>query len=378
MHPKQQQQLFQALAAQNEQTKKLKQQLPRYKILSTLPYQKVPLWWQNVDSILPKTPRGVSSIRYFFSACWHILRLLTVVNRYDVVLLSGGERRDLFYIALAGCLPWIKTPHIITDAHWQAKTGLKLWIQRKLFQFANRLLVEVQPHSVEECYIYSQQFNIPFDKMNAIAWSVSLIGYELHPTRNSTMILTGGASFRDYDVFYHAVKNLPLPIEVGLPAWFNNREIKKLAALSYVTVHHDLNQQQYYEKMAQCRILAIPMPAGLTRCAGDQTLLNAMSLGKIVVATDSIASRLYIRHGENGFLIPPYDVKKWQTTLSMIAKMKPSAYQKIADCAEFDAKCYFNENKRIQDTLLSALAILQPNQQNLSRITVQTNVSLHW
>jgi hypothetical protein len=33
------------------------------------------------------------------------------------VLLNGGERVDLVYLALAGLAPWIRAPHLIFDAH---------------------------------------------------------------------------------------------------------------------------------------------------------------------------------------------------------------------------------------------------------------------
>ena len=355
MNAKQQQRLSQALAVQNKKNQQLRQQLKYRKILSTLPYQKSDFWWQSVDSILPSLPRGAGKLAYFFSAIVHISKLLWVVNRYELLLLTGGERRDLFYVAIAGCLPWIHTPHVITDAHWQAKTGLSLWLQKTIFKLGNRLTKQVQPHSDEECYLYSQQFQIPFDKLKAVPWSVSLTGYQLNPVNNSLMILTGGASFRDYGCFYQAVKDLDLPIEIGLPQWFDCRETQQLSQLNHVNVHHHLNRQQYYEKMAKCNVLAMPMPSGLTRCAGDQTLLNAMSMGKIVVVTDSVASRLYIRDGENGFIIPVHDHKKWREVLLKISNMSREDYQKIANQAEFDAKFKFNEEKRLQDTLALAL-----------------------
>jgi glycosyltransferase involved in cell wall biosynthesis len=347
---------------QQENIRALRQRLAGYRILSTLPYTKVDFWTNHVDTLLTKRQR---------LSCWQrhaslLGQLLARARHYDVVLLSGGERVDLLYVAIASLLPWIRTPHIIVDAHWQKAQGLAYLLQRLLLRLARRLTVQIQPHSPEEIPLYSRIFNLPHEKLHAIPWSTSLLGYNLPSAdRVSPFILTGGSSFRDYDTLFQAIRRLRLPVQVGLPRGPHTASVVKMAGdCPHITIHTDWSKEQYLQKTAACRIFAMPIERGLNRCTADQTILNAMHLGKVVVSTDSIGPRLYIQHGINGFLVPEGSVDSWVDTLDRAYRLSDAGYVSMAERAAYDARVYFNEPLRLARTLEAVLQVMtdQPRQ----------------
>jgi glycosyltransferase involved in cell wall biosynthesis len=309
----------QQLERQQERVGKLREAAARYRILSTLPYTKIGWWTESVETLPSKknlltrfTQRaGIPDA----SILW---KLLARAPKYDLVLLTGGERIDLIYLALAGLIPLIRTPHVIVDAHWQKSEGVAYWLQKTLLRMGRRLMVQVQPHSTEEIPLYHDIFGIPRELLKAIPYSTSLIGHDVSPARPEELgdfILTGGISFRDYDTLLAALRGLDLNVEVGLPRHpLSNPVIERGRDYPNVKFHTTWSNAQFIRKMAECRVFALPIVPGLTRCTADQTILNAMYFGKIVIATDSIGSRVYIQDGVNGFLVPESSVDGWRET----------------------------------------------------------------
>lgn len=346
------------LDAQQSWAEKVADRATSHRILSTLPYTKVPFWVRAVQTFNPKL--GLMSF---------ILQMLARVNRYDLVLLTGGERRDLIYAAIAGLCFWIRTPHVIVDAHWQQGAGWKHAFQRLLLRLSRRLVAQVQVHSIEEIALYHRIFGIPLDTLRAVPYSTSLIGHsDVAPDDIATemwdeepFILTGGVSFRDYEVFLGAAKMSGLRIKIGLPKSGVTKRIQSLVdQCPNVTLHTSWSNADYVKQMQLCHVFAMPIEQGLTRSTADQTILNAMHYGKIVVATDSIGPRIYISDFGNGFLVREATAEAWNVMLSHAFCLNSDTYERLGRQAKFDATVVYNEPVRLARTLAYALVVLSP------------------
>ena len=318
------------------------------RILSTLPYTKIPLWNHCVQSLAPTSSRFKT-----------ILALLVQAPRQDLILLTGGERKDLLYLALVALLPWVSTPHVVVDAHWQKASGLGYTLQRALFRIARRLTAQVQPHSFEEEAIYHEIFGIPRQVLRAVPWSTSLTGHDVSPARADeagNFVLTGGLSFRDYAPLFQVLAHSNLTLRVGVPASSEVHVLmKRWSAVDNIKFHTDWSNAQFIRQMAGCSFFVIPIIEGLTRSTADQTILNAMFFGKIVVATDSIGPRIYIRDGINGFLVPRNSPQAWQEAFARVAALSASERLSMENSARYTARVEFNEEKRMACTLSTAL-----------------------
>jgi len=355
-HSKIEEQLF----LQQERIRRVRERCAGHRILSTLPFSKTDFWSESVDT-LPSRRNFLSSLteRVGIPDISIIFKLVAKAHRYDLVLLTGGERADLLYLAIAGLLPWLRTPHVIVDAHWQKSGGIAHLLQKLLLRLGRRLTVQVQPHSTEEVSIYHDVFGVPLDTLRAVPWSTTLAGHDVTPAsadKSDNFVLTGGLSFRDYETLLAAVRGMDLRVEVGLPGNPSAKRVVELGRdLPNVVFHTDWSNAQFVRKMAACRVFALPIEPGLTRCAADQTILNAMYFGKVVVATDSIGSRVYIKNGVNGFLVPERSVSGWSETLKRVYHMPEAQYLEIGRRAAYDSRVLFNEPLRLVRTLEAAL-----------------------
>jgi glycosyltransferase involved in cell wall biosynthesis len=367
MKPEVERDIEQQLYHQQEKIRQLQKRIACYRVLSTLPYTKVDFWTNSVETLFAKRNILTRFTRHAgIPDIFILFKLLARSRRYDFVLLTGGERVDLLYVAVASLIPWIRTPHIIVDAHWQKAKGAAYKLQRLLLRMAHRLIVQIQPHSPEEIPLYSRIFDLPLKQLYAVPWSTSLLGHKIPPANQAgKFILTGGFSFRDYDTIFKAIRLLDLPMEVGLPRSPATESVIKMARdCPNITIYTDWSNEQYLQKVAACRIFAMPIERGLTRCTADQTILNAMHLGKVVVSTDSIGPRLYIKHGVNGFLVSEGSVDAWVDTLDRAYRLSDEEYVRMAERAAYDARVHFNEPFRLARTLEAALQAVagQPRQ----------------
>jgi glycosyltransferase involved in cell wall biosynthesis len=329
------------------------------RILSTLPFTKTVEWRDAVRTLSPRR-RWLQPLwnRIGFSDPLLLPKLLWHSRRADVVLLNGGERIDLLYLALAGLAPWIRAPHLIVDAHWQPHGGLVGWIQRLVLRLGRRVLFEAQPHSPEEVEIYTRHFGLPPEKVNPLPWSTSLNGYDIQASEHRREeAVSGGFSYRDYPTLFEAIRLCRLPLRVGLPPSAATEAARKQAAdCPQIEIVSDWSFRSYWQAVADARIFVMALTPGLKRCSADQTLLNAMSFGTVVVATDSISSRLYIRNGENGYLVPENDPHALAERLQQVFALTPEAYARISRQAALDVATHFREDQRLARTLERALA----------------------
>lgn len=320
-------------------------------VVSTLPFTKTPFWDEAVHTE-PERWRG----RGIAGLLSHIRGMLAAAADADVVLVNGGERADLLYLAVAGLCPWIRAPHQINDAHWHAKGGMAGRLQRLILRLGRRLIDEVQPHSPEEVELYAHHFGLPRECIRPLPWSTSLQGYDIRRADpHERIIVSGGHSYRDYPTLFEAVRRGGWTLEVGLPpSPATEQALAHARGAPNIRVVGDWRIGDYWQKVANAHVFAMPIVPGLTRCTADQTLLNAMSFGTVVVATDALSSRLYIRHGVNGFLVPEGDADAWQSTLEHVFSLPEAAYRAIGAQAAADVARHHGEADRLARTLLRA------------------------
>jgi glycosyltransferase involved in cell wall biosynthesis len=358
-----------ALQRQSLWVAEIEQACRRYSIVSTLPYRKVPFWTRIVREI-PSNPGMLGRITRLLGIPdpTLIARLLYVAPRADLVLLTGGERADLIYAAIASLCPWVRTPHVVVDAHWQRADGIGHALQRLLLRLSRRVVHQIQPHSEEEVPIYAEIFGIESKRLYAIPWSTSLLGHAVDgPDSDDGFILAGGFSFRDYAVFLPAAAGCGFPVRIGIPASQVTPALRaQVAAMERVSLHTDWSNAEYLHQMKRCKVFAMPIVQGLNRSTADQTILNAMFFGKPVVASDSIGPRIYIRHGENGFLVREPSVQAWGMALKAACSLPPADKQSLAARAAYDARVHFNEEFRLARTIDAALLVLDRSHRPLA------------
>jgi glycosyltransferase involved in cell wall biosynthesis len=120
------------------------------------------------------------------------------------------------------------------------------------------------------------------------------------PGGGSGLIAVGGDRRRDYSTLVEAVRISDVPLTlVCYP-----RNIAGLDRPPHIKVLFGISHDEYRRLLHSADLVVTPTVAPAYP-SGQSVVLEAMSMGKATLTTDSSAMRDYITDGVNGVLVPP-------------------------------------------------------------------------
>lgn len=146
---------------------------------------------------------------------------------------------------------------------------------------------------------YHTVYGFPKEKMQPLRFHHTLAGYQVESTEGD-YVFSGGNSLRDYPTLLRAVANtgIPLVIATQLRIEANIPSNVKIITCS---------PSEFRSLMAGARFVVLPLDMRQLATTGQQSYLNAMALGKLVIVTDTVDAPFYIEDGSTGLLTPSGD-----------------------------------------------------------------------
>lgn len=316
-------------------------------VYSTLDYHKS-IFWGDFCTTIDVTRLSA------FSRIVKIVRSGVKTFKYDKFFVTGGERTDLLALSILSLIPWVTRKFVVVDAHWQKKSGVVGLLQNTMLFFSRRIITQIQVHSDEEKELYPLLFPIDKNRIKVIPFSTSIMGYKLN-LENNEFILSGGGSFRNYKPIIEISNDLPISVKLGIPESFM-RNFSYLESSKNIEIISNWSNSEYFSQMSKCEIFLMPLESGLNRTAGDQTILNAMFMRKVVVISNSITARAYIKHGVTGLIYNEGDSSSLLEVINYWIGLSSTKKKKILDKAEFEANTKFSEQRRLLKTAIMGIS----------------------
>jgi glycosyltransferase involved in cell wall biosynthesis len=260
-------------------------------------------WTQSGLDVLDRTT---------FSAAGLTLRLFRGASEYEAVLLNGSGRIDQVTAALLARRR--SAGHVvISDCTWQRGTW---WLDRLACRLGIKAIdsprVTYCVLSSDELTLFPRTWNVDPSRVVFTPFCHTLTEAELAvPPGDVANVFSGGDSMRDYAPLLSVARSIPAIVtlaanELGVAQAELAQNIRAGA------VSHD----RFVDLMRGAAVVVVPLRAGIERSAGQQTYLNAMALGKIVIATDSPGVRDYIEDGSTGLIVRPGDEQSLASALT--------------------------------------------------------------
>jgi Glycosyl transferases group 1 len=235
--------------------------------------------------------------------------LVAAARRYDALLLDGSVGvPELYSDLLAAALIARRRSRpkvVISDSSWKRGSW---WADRLACKAGLRAFDG--PH-VTYCVLSSDEL-----RLFPATWGVDPARVVFTPfcytftedqlaasTSEEGGVFTGGDSLRDYGPLIEAARGLPTEVTVASRGLTQGPGARLPANVHTGPVSHE----RFVELMRTASVIVVPMQPELERSAGQQTYLNAMAMGKAVVATDSPGVRDYIEDGRTGLVVPAGD-----------------------------------------------------------------------
>ena len=223
------------------------------------------------------------------------------------VALSVFEDAGLGYArwqALAPGVPRFSPPHVMM-ACWLAEdsqhmTSAQLTSIRRSIRSISKIIV----FSANQVSVLADFLGMPPESISVVPFGVDTQYYNPSAVDGQAggagVVAVGGDSRRDYATLIAAARiaNLPLTL-VCYP-----RNIAGLDLPPHVRLLRDIRHEEYRRLLLRADLVVTPTIAPAYP-SGQSVVLEAMSLGRATLTTDSPAMREYVTDGVDGALVPP-------------------------------------------------------------------------
>lgn len=266
-------------------------------------------------------PRILTNMRFFQSAAWNrharslygdpaaqaqarplgawreAVRLWIHAGAYDVVVTEGARTSLLYGLLCMGTAR--RSKHVMAEVFLDsAQSGHPFRrVKNAAFQRVARRSYGILTNSSAEVGLIAKRYRMPEEKLRFVTMHSNIRQPEYHPPVRRA-VFSAGRSHRDFQTLETAAPGIHAPVEIAGavdPSAPPPPNVIRLADLPYA---------DYLERMKTAAVIAVPLrPA--PRSTGQVVLLEAMGLGKPVVATRAAGTADIVRDGETGLLTPP-------------------------------------------------------------------------
>lgn len=178
-------------------------------------------------------------------------------------------------------------------------TGLKQVLAQQALRDADKIVV----HSKGEREFVANWLRIPIDRVEFVRLQRAPIPITEREDAENPFVLSLGSAQRDYRVLFAALGKLGYrSIVVAAP-----RAVSGLQVPPNVELHSGLSPMVCNRLAQQARMIVLPLVDSRT-AAGQVTVVEALRMGRPLIATRCIGTVDYVTDGKNGFLVPPGNV----------------------------------------------------------------------
>jgi glycosyltransferase involved in cell wall biosynthesis len=246
---------------------------------------------------LPGSPRRRSPA----TSALHVAAALRRLGRYDAVF-SDGENVGL-PLALAMRATGRRRPHLMLSHH--LSNGRKPDLVRRLRP--QRRIDRVLVHSPRQLELATGDLGLPADLLALEPYFADTAFWSPRPVPDEALLVSAGLEHRDYATLVEACRGLAARVRVAAGSVHSPAATTRLPAEWPATFEVAFADHVELRRLyARARVVVVPVVESDFQ-AGVTTVLEAMAVGRPVVATAARGWSGVIEDGETGLLVPPGD-----------------------------------------------------------------------
>ncbi len=305
------------------------------RILTNMAFWESPVWVQHTVSIHAHGARP-DEIRAL-SPWSEAIRLFRRRRDYDVVV-TMGARESLCYGLLCAAAGQ-PSRQIMTEVFLDAPRPRHLaWrMKTALFRLVARRALGILTNSSAEVDFIAARFRLPRERLRYVPMHTT-IAEPAFAAESDGSVLAAGRTLRDYPALIRAAARISAPVHIIC----GHGDLAEQPLPDNVRVLRETPRDVYLELLRRCSVVALPLQPA-ERATGQVVMLEAMALGKPVVATRAPGVCDHIRNGETGLLVEPGDsdglaraINRLLTDRDLAAQIARRALADIRAHAAFD------------------------------------------
>jgi glycosyltransferase involved in cell wall biosynthesis len=301
-------------------------------VAAVTPATEPPWWWEDIRldrGLCPldhvrlrfrgKKGKQITTLELPFFLLKLLRELFTMRRKYDYVFTVECDFVGLG-IAFWQSLLFMKKPrHVILQFIMREKTtSLPSRVKYALMTFMFRSVHRVICSSRDETEYYRTVFGWAPGKARFVPILTSprfLAVGEPVPTEN--FLLAAGRVFRDYATAIAAVRGTPFRLVI-VGAQGVTRSVQ---GDEQVEVLEEIPLEQFNDLTRRCAAVIVPL-VDTKISTGQTVVIQAMAMGKLVIATRTAGTVDYVDHMVNGVLVAPGDVEGMRAAMLSAADQR--------------------------------------------------------
>jgi glycosyltransferase involved in cell wall biosynthesis len=281
--------------------------MSRKRILSTLRYPAREAWNAEVDTVAHGRRRDV------------IREILRRAGQYDVLVLDGSigihaKNPDLMAAVLLN-LRRRRPAVVFAESNWKVSSGWDARLRRLGMRLIDRVVDVFCVVSRHEERVFAGTWGIDPGKVvyTPFYWTFAEEEF-LVPGTMGTAVFAGGNPMRDYGTLIEAVRGTGVETVIAT----SRPDVVGRTDLPPEVRAGRIPHEEFVHRVRGAGVVVVPLAGGTERSGGEQTYLNAMGLGKVVVVTDAPGVSDYVRHRETGLVVPAGDVDAMREAITWV------------------------------------------------------------
>lgn len=300
-------------------------------------------WWQYLPT--PKKGYQLSAVKIpeqgFLGSLAPLFKLYLKLNNYDAVITHQDGHATFIFSFLNSLLKRKKCRHYVNEFITREKSkGFYHYIKFLFLRFSLSSVYCIMCSSRPEIEYYKSILRLKKTKFRFVPLATNPKFIEIKPDFVEDYIISAGRTGRDYRTLVEAVKDLP----VRLILVTNYSNLAGIQMPKNVEVKYNIPLNELIQLTASARFVVLPLQ-DRSISVGQSVLLEAMALGKAVIATRNASTIDYITDGETGILVSPGDSEDMKKAITLLLKNPQKAAQIGARAKEVIQKHYLIREK---------------------------------
>lgn len=229
--------------------------------------------------------------------------LMRVARRYSGVIVSGEDVGLPVQFLMRLCMG--RTPLFIITHGSYFRSAKFRWLMRIARRFNN---VHYLCLSASLRTALADRFGVPDDRAHNAGYGVDTEFFRPMAEPLERQIASAGTANRDYRTLVKASTDLPISVKIAADsAWFPCAvDIAQEALPTNVEARSYGNYRSLRDLYAASAFVVVPLYPSQHAC-GYAVIIEAMAMGKPVIATRTASYSDFILEGETGFYVDPGD-----------------------------------------------------------------------
>lgn len=232
---------------------------------------------------------------------WRVLK--SVLSSGVALLFSsrGYMKPELLACIVMGFLPKRFRPAIVLYGEmFQPDNGVMRWIERFFIKLVDRSVYFYVVYSTAELELFPELWGVNKDKMRFCPFYIgdNRIPQQREKKKSGKHIFAGGNSHRDFESVIEAAKQMPeYEFVLATKKLPQSQDFPPNVRVDWMSL------DEYLDLIDTAAAVIVPLTMGLKRTTGLLTILESLSLEKVIIVPDALGIRDYVFDHKTGIVV---------------------------------------------------------------------------